>query len=130
MKVILKAVMLSAVLALTACTNVFMNNSQKTPAFSEVEYSHLKGLPNYDVSQVRLLEVAQHKDQVRQILGNPHFNEGIFSPKVWNYALGLKLSANNDYQNCRLRIDFDRNNRVEKLTWKDQVCADFVNGNI
>ena len=94
MKLILKAVMLSAVLALSACTNVFMNNSQKTPAFADVEYSHLKGLPNYDVKQVRLVEVAQHKDQVRQILGNPHFNEGIMSPKVWNYALGLKLTEN------------------------------------
>lgn len=118
--------MLSSVLALSACNGVLMNNSQKTPAFADVEYSHLKGLPNYDASQVRLVEIGQHKDQVRHILGNPHFREGIMSPKVWNYALGLKLSENGDYQNCRLRIDFNQNNRVEKLTWKDKVCADFV----
>lgn len=126
MKIILKTVMLSSVLALSACNGVLMNNSQITPAFADVEYSHLKGLPNYDVSQVRLVQIGQHKDQVRQALGNPHFREGIMSPKVWNYALGLKLSNNSDYQNCRLRIDFDQDNRVETLTWKDKVCADFV----
>lgn len=126
MKIILKSLMLSSVLVLSACNGVLMNNSQKTPAFADVEYSHLKGLPNYDVSQVRLVEVGQHKDQVRQALGNPHFREGIMSPKVWNYALGLQLSEGAEYQNCRLRIDFDRYNHVEALTWKDQVCADFV----
>ena len=126
MKIILKSLMLSSVLALSACNGVLMNNSQKTPAFADVEYSHLKGLPNYDASQVRLVEIGQHKDQVRHVLGNPHFREGIMSPKVWNYALGLKLSDNDNYQNCRLRIDFDQDNRVETLTWKDKVCADFV----
>lgn len=118
--------MMSSVLALSACNGVLMNNSQKIPAFADVEYSHLKGLPNYDVNQVRLVQIGQHKDQVRQALGNPHFREGIMSPKVWNYALGLKLSDNDNYQNCRLRIDFDQDNRVETLTWKDKVCADFV----
>lgn len=128
MKIILQTLMLSSVLLLTACNGVFMNNSQKTPAFADTEHSHLRGLTNYNVEQVRLVELGQHKDQVRQIMGNPHFREGIMGPKVWNYAIGLQLSPNTDYQNCRLRIDFDKDNRVETLTWKDQICADFVKG--
>lgn len=129
MKIILKSLVLSGAVALSACSSVPMFQTQETPAFPSVNYSHLKGLPNYTVSQVQLVQVGQHKDQVRHVLGNPHFREGIMSPKVWNYAIGLQLPESTDYQNCQLRIDFDKHNRVEQLSWKEQSCADAVNAN-
>lgn len=126
MKTILKSVVLSGAVALSACSSVPMFQTQEAPAFPSINYSHLKGLPNYTVSQVQLVQVGQHKDQVRHVLGSPHFREGIMSPKVWNYAIGLPLSGSTAYQNCQLRIDFDKHNRVQQLSWKEQSCADLV----
>lgn len=126
MKILATLLTLSGTCLLTACVSPIAMTTQHNTVFPENEYSSLRSLPNYQANQVKLVEVGQHKDQVRQILGNPHFYEGIFSPKVWNYALGLKLQKNGDYENCRLRIDFDKDNRVQTLTWKDKVCSDVV----
>lgn len=127
MKIILKSMVFAAVVGLSACSSVPMFTPQQPEAFPSVAQSPLKGLQRYDVSQVQKLDVGLHKDQVRQLLGNPHFREGIFSPKTWNYAIGLPQSGSKEYQNCQLRIDFDKHNRVQQLSWKDQSCADLVN---
>ena len=128
MNTLLKVCTVLSVVGLAAC-NPLLNKAPKEGAFPTVEHSYLRDLPHYQAEDIKLVEVGQHKEQVRQVLGSPHFNEGVFSPKVWNYALGLKLDGYEGYQNCRLRIDFDRNNRVTQLTWKDQICADTVYGN-
>lgn len=127
MKIILKSMALAGVFGLSACSSVPMFTMQEPTTFPSVAHSPLKDLQRYDISQVRKLDVGLHKDQVRHLLGNPHFREGIFSPKVWNYAIGLQQSGTNQYQNCQLRIDFDKHNRVQQLSWKDQSCADLVN---
>lgn len=126
MKTLSTSFLVLGTLLMTACSAPMAMSSQNRSDFPKAERSYLDSLPSYQVSQVSLLQLGQHKDQVRQILGNPHFNEGVFAPKVWNYALGLQVQQNGAYENCRLRIDFDKNDRVQALTWKDQICADTV----
>lgn len=129
MKIILKTIVLSGAVALSACSSVPMMTMQEATVFPSVAQSHLKALPRYDVSQVQKLDIGLNKDQVRHLLGNPHFREGILATKTWNYAIGLQTPGSTEYQNCQLRIDFDRHNKVQQLRWKDQSCAGLVNAN-
>ncbi len=126
MKIILKTMLLSGAVALSACSSVPMMTMQEPTVFPSVAQSHLKALPRYDVSQVQKLDIGLNKDQVRHLLGNPHFREGILGNKTWNYAIGLQTPDSTEYQNCQLRIDFDKHNQVQQLRWKDQSCADMV----
>ena len=74
-------------------------------------------------ADVARLQTNLNKDQVRHLLGSPHFDEGVFGPKVWNYVLDVRLPQSAQYQRCELHLEFDKHGFVENMHWKDRVCA-------
>lgn len=70
---------------------------------------------------LRLVRPGLDKDQVRQLLGAPHFTEGLFFVHDWNYL--LKLPQADGWLDCQLQVQFDANNRVRAVYWKSPACA-------
>lgn len=70
------------------------------------------------------------KDQVRLELGNPHFNEGIFAVREWDYAFNFYTGKGNEYVTCQYKIQFDSVDgpyRVASTHWKDGSCERHLN---
>jgi outer membrane protein assembly factor BamE (lipoprotein component of BamABCDE complex) len=94
--------------------------------FPRAQNSYLKTVPRYPASTLALLDVGLSKDQVRGLLGNPHFKEGIWRNRQWNYVLDLRGADQSVEQRCQLRIDFDRQQQIQHWYWKEQSCAALV----
>jgi OmpA-OmpF porin, OOP family len=75
---------------------------------------------------VNLVTLGMSKDQVYRVLGAPHFNEAI-GAQSWIYAFHLRSAGKNDLLNCLYKIHYERG-KIDKIIWKDEICARAVNG--
>jgi len=119
---ILLAILLVGVISthpVIAATETELSNDV---VFPELNKSYLKLVKRYEYNHISRLDTGLNKDQIRHILGNPHFNEGIIDVKTWNYVMDVRVPNTQDYKRCQLRIDFNEKYVVERLAWKGEAC--------
>lgn len=70
---------------------------------------------------------GQTKDQVRQLIGNPHFSEGFFGVREWNYVFNLYTGeVGGNYITCQYQVEFDRDMALESSRWRDAQCPELL----
>ncbi len=66
------------------------------------------------------------KGQLYTLLDVPHFSEGLFGVKRWNYIFNFYTGQNDEYRVCQYQVRFDRDYRVSGTWWRDAACAELV----
>ena len=94
--------------------------------FPDPSLSYLKTGDFIAPERVRLIHVGMSKDQVRLELGNPHFKEGFFAVREWNYIFNLAANSSGGYLACQYRVSFDAKMRVADTAWNLTTCRDLV----
>lgn len=110
-----QALLLSSLL----CGSSLVFAKQHNVDFPEQSTSYLKQVPRYEMQKIALLDVGLNKDQIRHILGNPHFKEGVFANQ-WNYVVDIK-TENGSYKRCEVQFEFEKS-IAQQMRWKDGIC--------
>lgn len=101
-------------------------NTSEGISFPKIESSYLKQVHRYEYNDIARLSPGMTKDQYRQILGNPHFNEGMFFEHVWHYVLDIRIPETQNYKRCQLRIDFNKEKVSVLQSWKGSDCENYL----
>lgn len=129
---VFRGFLLSAVaLAVAACGNLSKVSDEGTtenpvfPKISESEFNHdgsqFGSWPNWE--NVRHIERGMNKDQLYNLIGRPHFEEGLYGVREWDYAFNYR--ENGVHKICQFKILFDKNMNAQSFFWYPNGC----NGN-
>ncbi|WP_211474572.1 OmpA family protein [Collimonas humicola] len=95
--------------------------------FPALDSSYLKTGDFVGPDHVKRITPGLSKDQVRLELGNPHFSEGIFNVREWDYVFNFYTGKDSEYVTCQFKVKFDANNRATSIHWKDPECERYFN---
>lgn len=119
---------LAATIALTACGNLSQVKSNGTtdhPVWPKIQDAGINGSgsgygiwPNWD--NVRQLEPGMNKEQLYYLIGRPHYSEGLFAVREWDFVFNYRQQGEHKY--CQLKVLFDKDMNAQSYLWKPQGC--------
>ena len=92
-----------------------------------VSASNLKVGAFPDPRDVRRIIEGLPKREVRLLVSDPHFAEGLFEVREWDYVFNFLTGRGKEYQTCQYKVLFNDNMRVSSTHWRDQSCANYLN---
>ena len=95
--------------------------------FPDTAHAKMRGGTFVNSQTLALVVPGLSKKQVYPLLGVPHFNEGLFGVRRWNYVFHFYTGAGDAQITCQYQIRFDRRSRVEGTWFREQQCADLLN---
>lgn len=123
-----KLLCLLAPFTLVACGNLSQVNDNGTtdnPVWPKVEEARVNfngsqyGIwPNWD--NVRQIESGMNKTQLYHLIGVPHYAEGMFGVREWDYVFNYR--QNGVHKVCQFKILFDKDMNAQSFFWNPQGC--------
>ncbi|WP_275288519.1 OmpA family protein [Halomonas elongata] len=118
-----------AVLGLQGCAATVEGDSapgrsmeREGVAFPDPDSAWIEEGTYVNIENLRKMQVGVSKDQIRDLLGNPHFDEGLFNVKEWNYIFHVP-TGKGDYRTCQYQVQFGEDMLAESLHWHESECA-------
>lgn len=90
---------------LVACAS---QSADQDITFPKLDSSHLTTGAFVEPAIFTRIQPGLDRDQVRLILGSPHFNEGLIAKNTWNYAFNFKTGQGSEYITCQYQVQFDQ----------------------
>lgn len=75
--------------------------------------------PNWD--NVRMVEAGMNKDQIYELIGRPHFKEGLYGVHEWDYLFNYR--ENGEHKTCQYKILFDKDMNARSFFWLPEGCG-------
>lgn len=75
---------------------------------------------------VRKMRTGMGKDQVRDLLGSPHFSEGLAGVREWNYIFHFRTGKGPEFVTCQYMVRYNGDGLTQGMYWKDPDCAMLV----
>ncbi|HEV2680548.1 MAG TPA: OmpA family protein [Rhodanobacter sp.] len=92
------------------------------PAPNDTTPIHNGGtFPNRD--DLRLVKAGLNKQQVASLIGFPHFSEGVWGVREWNYLFNFRESGSDTVTTCQFKVLFDQDKLARSFYWMPAQCA-------
>ena len=133
MHISLKGIVAAAALALTACGNVSHNVGKDGGSAGELVWPtpesatpmHKGGtFPQLDA--LRAVHAGMNKQQIAKLIGYPHFEEGVWGVREWNYVFNFRDADSDQVTVCQFKILFDEQKLAGSFYWKPQDCSRYT----
>lgn len=98
--------------------------AESPPKFPDPQSATLSGGTFVNVNNLRNVGPGLTKDQMYDLLGPPHFHEGIVAVHVWNYLFNFRRG--NETVACQYQVQFDSHMKVNGAYWREPSCAGFL----
>jgi len=79
-----------------------------------------------DVDTLRALHAGLNKQQVANLIGYPHFSEGVFAVREWNYLFNFRHPGSTQVTVCQYKVLFDADKLAQSFYWKPETCAQLL----
>lgn len=119
----LRTAIYTCVLLFTASAALADNPSVKFP---DRNSSYIQEGTFVSIENLRNVKQGMSKAQVYNLLGAPHFHEGVFNVRDWNYIFNFRTGKNNEYVTCQYMVSYDSDYHVTSTLWKDSDCQKYV----
>lgn len=80
--------------------------------------------PNLD--DLRQVRAGLNKQQIANLIGYPHFSEGVLAVREWNYLFNFRQPGSDQITVCQFKILFDSNKQARSFYWKPTSCGQLL----
>lgn len=93
------------------------------PSFPDPDRSTMPEGTFVNLENLRKMAPGLTKDQLYALLGTPHFSEGVFGVREWNYIFDFRRAdGSNKFFRCQYQVKFDDDGLAEAFYWKPAEC--------
>lgn len=101
--------------------------AENNVTFPDLSSTYLKTGHFVNIEDLQKVDLGLSSHQVRLLLGNPHFSEGLGGPDIFNYAFNFYTNrAAREYITCQYQVQYNDNGKVSGTYWRDRQCEEYV----
>jgi outer membrane protein assembly factor BamE (lipoprotein component of BamABCDE complex) len=111
---------LALVVALAACSS---KGEVRERGFPDPARAYPAGGTYVNLDNLRQYATGMNKHQVQTLLGTPHFNEGLWGVREWNYLFNFRRAVGATPVQCQFQVKFDHDGVAVGHAWQPESCA-------
>jgi outer membrane protein assembly factor BamE (lipoprotein component of BamABCDE complex) len=128
------ALAMAALLSLAGCgTSTVSKNISDDGRAGEVVFPDIGNdawlkegtFPNPD--NLRRIAPGVSKDQLYDLVGRPHFREGLFGVREWDYVFNFRVPGG--VKTCQYKVIYDTALRAQSFHWLPADCPELLKEN-
>lgn len=113
------SISLIALLALAGCAS----SGAHQAGFPALDKARPAGGIYVNLDDLRQYSEGMNKQQLYSLLGTPHFNEGLWGVRQWNYVFNLRPSVGAAPVTCQFQVHFDGAGVATGHAWQPTSCG-------
>lgn len=110
---------IAALLALAGCAS----SGGSHAGFPDVSKANPAGGAYVNLDDLRQYNEGMSKQQLYRLLGTPHFNEGMWGVRKWNYVFNLRPALGAQPLTCQFQVHFDAAGMATGHAWQPTSCG-------
>jgi len=122
--------LIASLMLLSACTrsvsDVDSQGKMVKPVFPDVASAVRPEGSFVNLDNLRQVKPGMTKDQLYELIGVPHFKEGMIRVKEWDYIFHFSR-ADKSVLTCQYKVLFDNDMKAQSFFYKPEGCLDALN---